>query len=234
MAETTSRVARWRQRLREEGKTALTIWLTTDEKLRLEDMGRTWHTSPSALVQQALAQFQPTRPPASSKDTDTTQLRLLIQEVLHEELPGMVRDLMRVTEMNTETVAATPSTDTVTDAVAETVTATLARDLPALVRQMVEEMALEALGLPVAATDSDVAVTEPSGEMPAAEAPAEDLAGSPVGQNKAHTGHMLIGQYKLTPRQVRSLRAKRQRGATIQSLMEEYGISRATLFRYLQ
>ena len=40
------------------------------------------------------------------------------------------------------------------------------------------------------------------------------------------------GQYKLTPRQVRTLRAKRQRGVPIQKLMQEYGVSRATLFRY--
>jgi hypothetical protein len=42
------------------------------------------------------------------------------------------------------------------------------------------------------------------------------------------------GQYKLTPRQVAALRAKRQRGAPIKALMEEYSISKATLFRYLK
>jgi hypothetical protein len=42
------------------------------------------------------------------------------------------------------------------------------------------------------------------------------------------------GQYKLTPRQTASLRAKRQRGTPIKALMEEYGISKATLFRYLK
>ena len=42
-----------------------------------------------------------------------------------------------------------------------------------------------------------------------------------------------IGQYKLTPRQVRSLRAKRARGTPIRALMEEFSISKATVFRYL-
>ena len=33
----SERVQRWRQRQREAGKEPLTIWLTTAEKLRLED-----------------------------------------------------------------------------------------------------------------------------------------------------------------------------------------------------
>ncbi len=52
--------------------------------------------------------------------------------------------------------------------------------------------------------------------------PAETPQGSPRG-----------GQRKLTPRQVRAMRAKRERGTPIQALMEEYGLSRATVFRYL-
>jgi hypothetical protein len=42
-----------------------------------------------------------------------------------------------------------------------------------------------------------------------------------------------VGQRKLTPRQVRALRAKRGRGTPIKALMEEYGLSKATVFRYL-
>ena len=42
------------------------------------------------------------------------------------------------------------------------------------------------------------------------------------------------GQRKLTPRQVRALRDKHLRGVPIAALMEEYGISRASVFRYLQ
>jgi hypothetical protein len=41
-------------------------------------------------------------------------------------------------------------------------------------------------------------------------------------------------QRKLTPRQVRALRDKHQRGVPVPALMEEYGISRASVFRYLQ
>jgi len=42
-----------------------------------------------------------------------------------------------------------------------------------------------------------------------------------------------VGQRKLTPRQVRALRTKRARGTPIKALMEEYGLSKATVFRYL-
>jgi hypothetical protein len=74
-------------------------------------------------------------------------------------------------------------------------------------------------------------------------------ATAPAHEYKADHGHDLItesvppaapptrpppGQYKLTARQAASLRAKRARGTPIRALMEEYGISRATLFRYLK
>ena len=42
------------------------------------------------------------------------------------------------------------------------------------------------------------------------------------------------GQRKLTPRQVRALRDKHRRGVSVPALMEEYDISRASVFRYLQ
>jgi hypothetical protein len=42
------------------------------------------------------------------------------------------------------------------------------------------------------------------------------------------------GQRKLTPRQIRALRDKYQRGVPVPALQEEYGISRASVFRYLQ
>jgi hypothetical protein len=96
-----SRVARWRQRLRDEGKKAITVWLSTDEELRLKDLATTWHTSPSEIMQRALAQFQPGRPPRLSSSTDASQKHnsdtldtLQIQAWLHTELPGMVRQIV--------------------------------------------------------------------------------------------------------------------------------------------
>src|SRR5215471_8558612 len=131
----SQRVQAWRQRMREEGKESMTIWLGREDKLRLEDLARLWRCSPSALVQQALANFHPPNQHVTAIETDTEQLRELIQGE----------------------IAVSPH---ITATVTETVTVTLAQDLPALVRQLVEEMALEALGLPVADTNSDVTDTE--------------------------------------------------------------------------
>jgi hypothetical protein len=39
---------------------------------------------------------------------------------------------------------------------------------------------------------------------------------------------------RLTPRQQRALRDKHRRGVPVPALMDEYGISRASVFRYLQ
>jgi hypothetical protein len=80
---------------------------------------------------------------------------------------------------------------------------------------------------------------EDDAAMPAPEAPAPPVPdisynGNAVLQKKAPRGSTRPGQNKLTPRQVASLRAKRQRGTPIKALMQEYDISKATLFRYLQ
>ena len=117
------RVARWRQRNRDAGKQALTIWLTVEDKARLLDMAQHWHTSPSALVTEALAAYQPTRPGVPA-DADTRQIRLLIQELLSDQLPRMVRQALAevgvVTETDADTVTDTKDTVTVTDTVTAT------------------------------------------------------------------------------------------------------------------
>jgi hypothetical protein len=138
MADTT-RVQRWREAKRQEGLKAVTIWLTQEEELLLKDLALQWHCSPSALVQQALAQFSPQTTPGISPATDISQIRELIRA---------------------EFIALQTEKTTVTDTVTEVVTDTLARDLPGLVRQLVEGLALEALGLSVTDTDSDVPDTE--------------------------------------------------------------------------
>jgi hypothetical protein len=109
-----SRVARWRERLRQQGKKAVTVWLSVDEELRLKELAATWHCSPSEVMQQALAQFHPGRPPRLSDDTDTKQTNLgnktdisQIQAWLQAELPGMVRKIVEqlAVEMLTDTMA---------------------------------------------------------------------------------------------------------------------------------
>ena len=142
MAE-TNRVQRWREGKRKEGLKAVTVWLTTAEELRLKDLALQRQCSPSALMQHALAQFASQTPPGISTATDTSQIRELIR-----------------TELTAMQAEATSVTDTVTEAV----TATLAQDLPAMVRQLVEGLALEALGVPVTDMDSNVTDTDTSKE----------------------------------------------------------------------
>jgi hypothetical protein len=138
----SKRVQRWRNAKRQQGLEPLTIWLSHEDKARLLDMAQQWHQSPSEMIREALAQFNPVSPHVTATETDTEQLRALIRDEL----------------------AASPLvTATATDAV----TATLAQELPALVRQIVEELALEAMGLPITATYSDITDTEASEEKPA-------------------------------------------------------------------
>jgi hypothetical protein len=139
----TNRVQRWREGKRKEGLKAVTVWLTMEEDLRLKDLALQWHCSPSALMQQALAQFLSPTASNISAATDTSQIRELIRAEL--------------AQVQAEAAS-------VTDTVTESVTETLARDLPAMVRQLVERLALEALGLPITATNSNVTDTEPPEE----------------------------------------------------------------------
>ena len=139
----TSRVQRWRDGKRQQGLKAVTIWLTQEEELCLKDVALQWHCSPSAVMQRALAQVTTSAPPQNGSPPDTLQIRELIRVELD------AREAER------------PS---VAETVTETVTDTLARDLPGMVRQLVEGLALEALGLPVTDTNRDVTDTELLGE----------------------------------------------------------------------
>jgi hypothetical protein len=94
-------------------------------------------------MQRALAQVTTSAPPQNGSPPDTLQIRELIRVELD------AREAER------------PS---VAETVTETVTETLARDLPGMVRQLVEGLALEALGLPVTDTNRDVTDTELPGK----------------------------------------------------------------------
>ena len=97
-------------------------------------------------MQQALAQVTTSTSSQNGSPPDTSQ----------------IRDLIR-----TEFIAMQAEKTSVT----ETVTETLARDLPGLVRQLVEGLALEALGLPVTDTCSNDTDTMSHGEGTARMAP---------------------------------------------------------------
>jgi hypothetical protein len=63
-------------------------------------------------------------------------------------------------------------------------------------------------------------------------APAEDYGNAATGPLPSAPPNRR-GQAKLSPRQIKALRAKRARGVPIKDLMEQHSISRATVFRYL-
>jgi hypothetical protein len=93
--DNTSRVAQWRQKMRDEGKEAVTVWLSHDAKLRLEDLASAWHSTTSAMVEQALAHFHPGNPPSFGNDTDTAQLQALMQETVRAMLPELREEMLQ-------------------------------------------------------------------------------------------------------------------------------------------
>ena len=110
----------------------------------------------------------------------------------------------------------------VTDTVAEVVTETLARDLPALVRQLVEGLALEALGLPVTDTDygnvSDITIADEE-----VATPAPRKAGRPRGEMRQRILTLLGGHPEgLSAEEIRVyLQAAKPLGDTLQGMRKQ-------------
>jgi hypothetical protein len=93
-----SRVKRWREAKQQRGLQAVTIWLTSEEELRLKDLALQWHCSPSAVMQQALAEVGRSMPQDIGRDTDTLPIRQIMQEELaamQGTLPALVHQLVR-------------------------------------------------------------------------------------------------------------------------------------------
>jgi hypothetical protein len=211
MAETrtdTNRVQRWREEKRKEGLKAVTVWLTTEEELRLKDVALQWHCSPSAVMQRALAQVTMSTPSYNGSPSDMLQMR----EVIQEELAPLQAE---ITAMQEALAAIQAEQVSVTDTVTESVTDTLARDLPGLVRQLVEGLALEALGFPVTETYRDVTDTEPPEE-----APAPRRGGRPLGAMGQRIVALLGAHPEgLSAAEIRAyLKPERPLGDTLQSL----------------
>jgi hypothetical protein len=165
--DNTSRVAQWRQRMRDEGKEAVTLWLRHDTKLRLEDLASVWHTTTSEMIEQALAQFHPGNPPRIGNDTDTAQSQGLTEDTVRAMLLGLKEEILQ--ELRGE--------------------------------------------LAVTAMNGNVTITEP--------------ANTPAPRSARGTNI-------LTPTQAAEMRGKRSAGVPIKALMQEYGISKATVHRYLK
>jgi hypothetical protein len=220
MAE-TNRVQRWREGKRQQGLKAVTIWLTPDEELRLKDIALQWHCSPSAVMQRALAHVSTSLPPQNGSPPDTLQMRELIQEemaTLEAEIAAMRAEL---TATQTVVAAVQAKQLSPTDIVTETVTATLARDLPVLVRQLVEGLAVEALGLPV--TDTNGIVTDTEIVEEEEEAPEPRKGGRPRGEMRQRIV-ALLGEHPegLSAEQIRAyLQPAKPLGDTLQGMRKQ-------------
>jgi hypothetical protein len=94
----TNRVQEWRKRQKDQGKEPVTVWLSREEKRRLEGLAKTWHCSTSELVQQAWAAYHPENSPVTAAVTDTEQLRQCITatvtDIVTATLPTMVREIV--------------------------------------------------------------------------------------------------------------------------------------------
>jgi len=81
--------------MRDEGKESMTIWLSRDAKLRLEDMASIWRVTPSEMIEQALVQFQPGSPQSLCNITDTSQLHSLMQDTVRAMWPKLKQELVQ-------------------------------------------------------------------------------------------------------------------------------------------
>jgi hypothetical protein len=240
----TERVRAWRQRLKDNGLVPMTIWVKAETKARYEDLALQSHRSASEVAQMALDAYRLDPALVSSTVTDTDQLRVLIREELDQALAIMTAtgtapvpdtDQLRVLireELDQALVQAA-----VSGLVSDTVTATETATLP-------DHATGGTSGAAVRDTDTDTA-TDTAGSVPSQGPPAPQVSATDtatitettaptVADPEAAAARMQRGQHKLTPRQAAALRAKRQRGAPIKQLMDDYGLSKASVFRYLK
>jgi hypothetical protein len=130
-----------------------------------------------------------------------------------EQLRAVIRD-----ELDQTTAIITA---TVTAMVTETITAML----PALVQEAIPHGVSASVAATATATETETTPPHRSRQR-APSTPADDPA--------AAAARVVLGQRKLTPRQAAALRAKRAAGAPIKTLMQDYGLSKASVFRYLK
>jgi hypothetical protein len=233
----TTRVRAWRQRRKDAGLIAVTLWLQPETKARYEDLALTHRRSLSELAQLALDAYRLDPAAAAASVTDTEQLRALIREELDEAMAIITATVSAiVTDTAKEALPALVETALqryITDTVPDTETATPQEpSWLTTVEAFVSDMAT--------ATDTDTGESALPQEPPAPSVSDTDTAIVPettaptAAAPEAATARTPLGQHKLTPRQAAALRAKRQRGAPIKALMEEYGLSKATVHRYLR
>lgn len=96
-----SSVAKWRGRLREQGKKAITIWFDGEDEARLKAVARAWYCSPSEVLRRAFQAIDASTIPGISTNTVISQesdssitVAEQIRTILRRELPGLVRAIV--------------------------------------------------------------------------------------------------------------------------------------------
>ncbi len=172
----SDRVQRWREAKRQKGLKPCTVWLTPEEELRLKDLASQRRQSPSEIIQEALAQFSSPSLPHFSNGADTEPLRKMIREEVGSlqavSTSATVTDTEQLRSLIQAELAQVPP---VTALVTDIVTDTVAELLPAMMRAMVEELALEAMGMPVTAMGNSY-VTDIDEHEQATESPHANVA----------------------------------------------------------
>jgi hypothetical protein len=204
----------------------VTIHLDAETYAQLEARGHAGQPL-AAIVRQALEDYL-ARQPDQPVSPGNLAMTLAAMAASTQELQGQVQHLTaRLDALAASEPPMAASTPVVAaerpPAAADTLMELQIRVAALTTRVEILEYALAPSGQEATPTPSDTAATEPP--TAATEAP------TPADTSQSHTRR---GQRKLTPRQQRALRDKRLRGVSIEALMEEYGISRASVFRYLQ
>ena len=245
----TERVRAWRQRLKDGGLVPMTIWVKAETKARYEDLALQSHRSGSEIAQLALEAYRLDPAALAAPVPDTAQLRTLIREELDEAMAIITANITAiVTDTARATLPALVETAlqrSVSDTVTETETATPQEPrglttVEAFVADMATDTDTDTAGstLPqessapyVADTVADTETETPQASRIAAsgETPVADTATA----TETDTARTPRGVRRLTPLQAAELRDKRAGGVPVKTLMEEYGLSRATVHRYL-
>jgi predicted transcriptional regulator len=143
----TERVRAWRERLKQEGRVPMTIWVTAETKARYEDLALTYHRSPSELAQQALDAYRPDQAAVTDTITDAERLRAFIRT-----------EMAQFTSDVTATITAAV-TDTLMAQLQELVQAAVSAGVSATVTDT------EAVTGPVTAAATDTEAVTPPGGM---------------------------------------------------------------------
>jgi hypothetical protein len=103
-------------------------------------------------------------------------------------------------------------------------------DTVAAMAASLDDLRAQVQGL-TARVDTLAATRQPAADVAAR---ARQPAGPTEEPTPASARPLARGQRKLTPRQIRALRDKHLRGVSVEALQDEYGVSRASVFRYLR